>query len=735
MIASKGSRFTSRVSPNAILLIVFVLLSLMYSATTPVFEAPDEVWHYHYIRYIAQGHGLPSLENNEHGAYQEAAQPPLYYLLAALVTAPIHDDDMPELLWHNPGFGYQAVGTVNDNKNMLVHTNREGWPWQGFTLALHLARLVAVAFGTLAVFATLGLARQAFPLHPKLALIAAGLVALNPQFVFISGVASNDSAAAALSTAALWSALSQRQRPSLYRALLTGALIGLAWLTKTSTLLLLPLALLAVFKFKISNKPQLFTNLLHMAAMTGAAIAAGGWWYARNAILYGDPLGLGIHVNTPWGRPQPISLVAVLPELPKVYRSFWGAFGWGSIELPAWVYAALGGLVLISLAGWLKAFAHHPTARQWLNSSTAILCLWCGGILAALLRWMTQVGAPHGRLLFPAIGAGAVLLAAGWAAWGHRVKRGASLAALSLLGMLALLSPFAIIRPALLPPSTLPESELYARADKIQMNYGDTIELLAWKLGSPAARPGSLVPVTLCWQALKPMDINYTVFIHFLGQDNLVVGARDTWPGLGRFPTSLWQPRQAFCDVVHARVEPWTPAPAVYAIEVGVYDAQGSGRLELADSSLPVVGQLIVRGVPPPAPQHSTWYDLGGQITLEGYDAPAQAQAGQPFSLTLHWQAQAVPLDNYTVFVHVVDASGQLVAQHDNYPHNGIYPTWAWAKDEAVADAHTFTLPAGSYTFKVGLYQQPSDLRLPVRGQAGPVQNDIITLTTVQVTP
>ncbi len=712
----------------AVLLLAFALLGLVYSATTPVFEAPDEVWHYNYIRYVAKGHGLPSLQDNEHGAYQEAAQPPLYYLIAALVTAPINDDDLPDLMWHNPGFGYQSPGTSNDNKNMLVHTGRESWPWHDFTLALHLARLVALGFGTLTVWGAWGLARQVFPGRPALALVAAGVVAFTPQFVFLSGVASNDSAAAALATLALWSILALRRQPDGRRAVLTGLLIGLAWLTKTSTLLLLPLAWLVYF-LDICRTLRNPAHLRHGLILTGVTLLVGGWWYVRNAVLYGDALGLSAHVNTPWGRPQSVSLFTLVPELPKVYRSFWAAFGWGHIELPAWCYVVIGLFILVSLTGWLISIR-----RMGMNWGWLLLLVWCGIILAALLRWMMQVEAPHGRLLFPAIGAWGVLLGAGWMAW-RRLGRVMAWAGLSFLGMLALLSPWVIIRPALWPPPRLTEAQVRARADARHMVYGDMIELVGYRLSQATARPGDVVSVTLCWQSLRPMSTDYSLFVHFLGKENLVVGGRETWPGLGRFPTRQWSPGQPFCDTLHVRVEPWAPAPAVYAVEVGWYDPLSQRRLELAEISLPIVGHLVVRGAPPPSPQHAVWYDLDGRIALVGYDAPTRVSSGQPFDLILHWQAQSAPLDDYTVFVHVRNETGQLVAQHDSRPCNDTYPTSAWARGEIVADPHTFRLPAGLYSFGIGMYHQPDLIRLPARGLDGPVPDNIIQLATIQVNP
>ena len=82
----------------------------------------------------------------------------------------------------------------------MAHSQREDFPWRGTTLAIHLARLVSLAFGALTVWATWGLAREVYPDSPLIALGAAALVAFTPQFVFISSVTSNDSSAAALST-------------------------------------------------------------------------------------------------------------------------------------------------------------------------------------------------------------------------------------------------------------------------------------------------------------------------------------------------------------------------------------------------------------------------------------------------------------------------------------------------------------------------------------------------------
>jgi hypothetical protein len=69
-------------------LAAFVALAALYSVTTPIFEAPDEVWHYAYIRQLALGHALPVVDAEGKAPYRhEGLQPPLYYAAGAPLIA------------------------------------------------------------------------------------------------------------------------------------------------------------------------------------------------------------------------------------------------------------------------------------------------------------------------------------------------------------------------------------------------------------------------------------------------------------------------------------------------------------------------------------------------------------------------------------------------------------------------------------------------------------------------
>jgi hypothetical protein len=71
---------------------------------------------------------------------------------------------------------------------------------------------------------------------------------------------------------------------------------------------------------------------------------------------------------------------------------------------------------------------------------------------------------------------------------------------------------------------------------------------------------------------------------------------------------------------------------------------------------------------------------------------------------------------SYKVFVHLMDADGNVVAQHDGVPALWTYRTWEWEPGEIVVDFHPVYLPpevsTGSYSLFVGLYDEESGMRL-----------------------
>ena len=127
-----------------VLVAVFLLLATVYSIATPIFEAGDEIWHYPFVRHLATGNGLPVQDPAVKTLWaQEGGQPPLYYALGALATAWIDTQDLPDRLWINPEAKI-GIPLVYGNKNMVVHTGAEDFPWHNTTLAVHLLRFLSI---------------------------------------------------------------------------------------------------------------------------------------------------------------------------------------------------------------------------------------------------------------------------------------------------------------------------------------------------------------------------------------------------------------------------------------------------------------------------------------------------------------------------------------------------------------------------------------------------------------
>src|SRR5262249_16021773 len=144
----------------AVILAAYLVLATVYSVVTPIFEASDELWHYPMVQYLAT-HGFqlpPQQPGIETDWRQEGSQPPLYYLIAAAITAPIDTSDLDFIRRQNP---HADIGVIrpDGNVNMIVHrTEAEAFPWRGTVLAVHLARFLSIALGLGTVIVTFLLA-------------------------------------------------------------------------------------------------------------------------------------------------------------------------------------------------------------------------------------------------------------------------------------------------------------------------------------------------------------------------------------------------------------------------------------------------------------------------------------------------------------------------------------------------------------------------------------------------
>jgi 4-amino-4-deoxy-L-arabinose transferase-like glycosyltransferase len=259
------------------------------------------------------------------------------------------------------------------------------------------------------------------------------------------------------------------------------------------------------------------------------------------------------------------------------------------------------------------------------------------------------------------------------------------------------------------PPTATP-SDIY---------YRGQLRLVAWELSSAVLQPGQPLAITLYWQAIAPVEDDYTVFNHLFGLDGTALGAADEAPPV---PTSRWLPGQVVTTTHRIIVNPGQPAPALATLDIGLYAAQQKAvpATDRQGKSVPATFARI-KIVPSawpdqrPAVVDNAQFEDG--LVLRGHALSKETAApGSTLDLQLWWQALAAPAKDYAVFVHLLDAADHIVAQADGVPANGRYPTSAWAPGEPIIDTRAISLPAdlpaGEYRLLVGLYAAPNGGRL-----------------------
>lgn len=114
--------------------------------------------------------------------------------------------------------------------------------------------------------------------------------------------------------------------------------------------------------------------------------------------------------------------------------------------------------------------------------------------------------------------------------------------------------------------------------------------------------------------------------------------------------------------------------------------------------------------------------DANGWFRLRGYALLPETKPEGELLLELYWESLQAVQDNYQVFVHILNANDDKLAQRDGQPVQWMRPTSTWRPGERIVDRYGMMLPAdlpvGSYTIAVGLYDPVSGQRLPV--SAGP---------------
>ena len=412
-------------APLAVLVVIILSWIVLFGNNLPQI-APlfgfDRDGHQEYIDYILKNKALPLADEG-----WQMYQPPLFYLLSALIIGP---------------FGWSASA-------------------DSALLALRACSVFTGIGHLVLIFLCLRLMFPSQPARQVVGLLIAGFL---PANLCLSHHITNESLAALFVTAALYFTLRllRAERPSARLAIAVGTCLGLALLTKFSALLAIPLVVVALAWRRDTTRP-VKEAVSSLSLVLVSLLAVCGWHFVRVWHRFGTPLignwdprlplawwqDPGCHTGAWYGRFGEVLFRPLFSSLTSfadgVYATLWGdGLCSGSALMnfrPQWNYDLMNAgyvisflptaLLAVGLVVALVRFMHQPTA-EWLLMVGLVFAFAAGiGLMTLRIASYAQVKAFYALpVLFP-LSVVAVL------GWDTIEKRSTALRPLLWVGLLA----------------------------------------------------------------------------------------------------------------------------------------------------------------------------------------------------------------------------------------------------------------------------------------------------------
>jgi 4-amino-4-deoxy-L-arabinose transferase-like glycosyltransferase len=773
----------------ALILVGFAVLATIYSTITPLFEASDELWHYPMVKYVADHHfGLPvqrpGLSDDEAPWRQEGGQPPLYYMIGAAATFWINTSDLSDIRRINP---HANIGEVwpDGNANMVVHNAaREGFPWSGTVLAMHIVRFLSILMGLGTVYLTYQLGRALFPQTPLIALSAAVFTAFNPMFLFVSAAINNDNLSTLLASLLLLLIVrlilhdvapntdhvfplsttqggGQGVGPTTSFYILLGIVAGAGMLAKFQIGFMLPLVALALLIVSI-RAHDWRPFVIGGAISGGLTILIAGWWYWRNYHLYGDATGINVFLDIVGRRAVPADWHQLWTERDTFTMSFWGFFGGVNVPMESGVYSLFNLIAGVSLAGlifgllmwlWSHARQRAPSTFSPLILARLFALIWPVIVFLSLLAWTRQTWASQGRLWFSAIAAQSIWLAAGIVAWtpSPGFARNFNLGAVCVVFIgAAITAPFATIRPAYnldegatWPGETLEVAGNLPACFREPDSGQDALCMVAQPLAGDLW-PGDYLLFSPLLTVKNEMQRDWSIFVHLVDQDGIIEAQRDVYPGGGLIATSDSQAGDTWNNLIAVKIPEGIYTPQDLDVYIGFYDLSTGDRMSMVGTGDRIdavhnqffLGQIRL-STPPGSVPNPVHVQFGSDLTLLGYEISDRSlPPGAVTDVTLYWSARHALTTDYTISIQVIDPDPARLAKAAQDDRPPVQPVTDWTPGETVSETRSLTIAPdaapGRYRLLVRVYADPAH-PLRIHTEAGGQSEDFVWLSWLQV--
>ncbi|MGC8879996.1 MAG: protein O-mannosyl-transferase family [Anaerolineae bacterium] len=281
--------------------------------------------------------------------------------------------------------------------------------------------------------------------------------------------------------------------------------------------------------------------------------------------------------------------------------------------------------------------------------------------------------------------------------------------------------------------------------------FGDAIRLVGYDYSVTRARQGRGFDLRLLWQAEHELEENYTLLVELVDALGNVWRDWHHTPTGGRLPTSRWKEGQIVRDEIPL-VLPALAPPGEHTMWTRLaWLGEDGTRLPTRYGWMPSGDSVLLPGVRVIEQEGRTFemhpytdavgINFGDKALLVGYSLPERRVCpGSVVPLELVWRSLSSDIRvSYTVFVHLIDRDGTIIAQVDKEPGpRGKRPTTSWVRDEIISDPIPLTVPLdtppGVYRLVMGLYAAGDGARLPLYSPSGTLLGKSSVLTEIQVT-
>ena len=290
------------------LILLATLNALLWSfVTRPGSGGPDEVSHFGVVGKMVATGGLAEFDGYGPGAFSGGP-----------VRAQVAHEITPN------AFAIPVAAVIG-----LIGSD-------DFAFNVHVARLFSVALYPATLWLAFLTFRRIFPDSSMGPVWGVTVMATVPMFTLVHSYYTNDTPAIAAGTLATYSIVRAAQSRFARRdVLLVGAALGLVGLHKYTGFVAFPAFAVALL-WSLWRQPS---RLLRTAVLVlGIATAICSWWYIRNWVLYGDPIGVAFTqaaVDASGAAPTPprtrgLSPIEFLQEsnwLGENFATFWAGYG------------------------------------------------------------------------------------------------------------------------------------------------------------------------------------------------------------------------------------------------------------------------------------------------------------------------------------------------------------------------------------------------------------------------